>query len=103
MCRVQILPRGPLRPNWPSESISARPLSAKLRCVPPSRSLSLSLKKKRERTIQSDEKINLTELVRKRVVELRFLSSFHLVCFMKINRIDRIVLLVLKIVAVKLI
>lgn len=59
-------------------------------------------RKKRERMIQSDEKINLTELVRKRVVELRFLSLFHLVCFMKINIIDRIVLFVLKI-AIKLI
>jgi len=52
VCRVQILSEGPLRPNWPSKSISARPLSAKLRRVlslflslslPPSLSLSLSL------------------------------------------------------------
>lgn len=105
MCRVQILPGGPLRSNWPSESISTRPLSAKLRRVPlslflssPSFLLPLSFEKKREGTIQSDEKINLTELVRKRVVELRFLSSFHLGCFRKINRIHRIVLFVLKIV-----
>lgn len=101
MCRVQILLGGPLRPNWPSESISAHPLSAKLRYVPFSLSFSpshpLSRKKKKGETIQSDEKINLTELVRKRVVELRFLSPFHLVRFMKINRTDRIVLFVLKI------
>lgn len=54
-------------------------------------SLSISRKKEgRDDTLsQNDEKINLTELVRKRIVELHFLLSFHLVCFMKINRIDR--------------
>jgi len=96
----QILLGGPFRPNWPPESISA----CRQNCdVFFSLSLSPILFQERKRKgIQNDKKINLTKLVRKRVVELCFLLSFHLVCFMKINRIDRIVLFVLKI-AVKLI
>lgn len=74
--RVQILSRGPLRPNWPSESISARPLSVKLR-----RYVFLSLfiflfSPPREKKVRDNSKWRENKSyragLRKKVAELRF-------------------------------
>lgn len=87
--RVQILPRGPLRPNWPSESISARPLSAKLRrytCFSHSSTRSLlpfwRKKEAQDKSKWRENKSYRTVLTEKGSrAAFFFLSSFHLVSY----------------------